>query len=63
MRGHPADAPVVVIILRFQRDTGHPHSHRDAAMRNYAGLLSQLGWEEAAIRSAIESALRESGLG
>jgi tetratricopeptide (TPR) repeat protein len=53
---------MVVIFLAFQRDTGHAHPHRDAALRNYANLLAQLGRDETAIRAAIESARREAGL-
>jgi hypothetical protein len=59
----PLTRRMVMIVLRFQRDTGHPHPHRDTAMQNYAILLSELGRDEAAIRSAIESAHREAGLG
>jgi hypothetical protein len=53
----------VVIFLKFQRDTGHAHPHRDAAIQNYAILLSEMGRDEASIRAAIESALHEAGLG
>jgi tetratricopeptide (TPR) repeat protein len=53
----------LVIFLMFQRDTGHAHPHRDAAIRNYSGLLSKMGHDEASIRTAIEDAVREAGLG
>jgi hypothetical protein len=53
----------LVIFLVFQRSTGHPHLHRDAAIRNYTRLLSEMGHDDAAIRAAIESAHREAGLG
>ena len=53
----------LVIFLTFQRDTGHAHPHRDAAIRNYTRLLSEMGRDKAAIRAAIESAHREAGLG
>jgi tetratricopeptide (TPR) repeat protein len=43
----------VVIFLDFQRTTGHPHPHRDAALRNYANLLRAMGKSEAEIRAAI----------
>jgi tetratricopeptide (TPR) repeat protein len=33
----------LVIFLAFQRDTGHAHPHRDAAIRNYTGLLGAMG--------------------
>jgi tetratricopeptide (TPR) repeat protein len=52
----------LVIFLRFERETGYPHPNRDAAIRNYEHLLSQMGRDEAAIRVAIESAHREAGL-
>ena len=53
----------LVIFLRFLRYTGHKHPHRDAAMRSYEGLLSELGCDEATIRATIESARREAGQG
>ncbi len=43
----------VVIFLDFERATGHPHPHRDAALRNYAGLLTAMGKTDAEIRAAI----------
>ena len=54
---------MVVILLAFQRDTGHAHPHRDKAINNYALLLSEMGRDEAAIRAAIKDAHREAGLG
>ena len=54
---------MVVIFLVFQRDTDHPHPHKDAGLRNYGNLLKELGHDEAAIRAAIEAAHREARLG
>jgi hypothetical protein len=39
----PLRRRMVAIFLAFQRDTGHVHPHRDAAIRNYAGLLAAMG--------------------
>jgi len=43
----------LAIFLAFQRDTGHAHPHRDAAIRNYAGLLTAMGRTEADIAAAL----------
>ena len=43
----------VEIFLDFQRKTGHPHPHRDAALRNHARLLGAMGTSEAEIRAAL----------
>ena len=53
----------VIILLIFQRDTGHAHPHRDTAINNYVGLLSKMDHDEAAIRTALADAQREAGLG
>ncbi len=50
-----------VIFLRFERQTGHTHPHRDAVVGNYAALLRQAGKSEAEIRSAIESLTDSAG--
>ena len=50
----------LVIFLKFQRDTGHPHPHRDVALGNYARLLDAMGHDEATIRARIESAAQEA---
>ena len=52
----------LVIFLMFQRDTGHPHPHRDAAINNYAILLEEMGRTEAEIAGALQAAMREAGL-
>ena len=51
-----------VILLAFQRTTGHKHPHAEAGVHNYRVLLSEMGWNEPAIHKAIESARREAGL-
>ena len=43
----------LVIFLAFQRDTGHAHPHRDAAIGNYAGLLRAMGKSEAEIDALL----------
>ena len=43
----------VAIFLDFERATGHPHPHRDAALNNYAVLLKAMGKTDAEIRAAI----------
>jgi hypothetical protein len=45
----------VEIFLDFQRKTRHAHPHREAALRNYAGLLKAMGRSEAEIRAALAS--------
>ena len=52
----------LVIFLMFQRDTGHPHPHRDTALNNYAVLLQEMGRTEAEIIGALQAAMREAGL-
>ena len=42
----------LAIFLAFQRDTGHAHPHRDAAIANYRGLLAAMGKTEAEIDAA-----------
>ena len=53
---------MVVIFLAFQRDTGHPHPHREAVIQNYTNLLSAMNRDDASIRVAIADAHREAGL-
>ena len=52
----------LVIFLAFQRDTGHAHQHRDAAIANYEGLLAAMGKDAAAIGAKIEAAIEQAGL-
>ncbi len=53
----------LLIFLTFERANGHAHPHRDAAIANYTILLAEMGHDEASIRSAIDTARREAGLG
>ena len=52
----------VVIFLKFQRATGHPHPHRDAALANHARLLRALGRDEASIAAEQQAMHQEAGL-
>jgi tetratricopeptide (TPR) repeat protein len=53
---------MVAILLAFQRDTGHVHPNRDAAIRNYAGVLAAMGRSEPEIVAALATVRREVGL-
>ncbi len=52
----------LAIFLAFQRDTGHAHPHRDAAIANYTGLLAAMGKTEAEIKATLVALAREAGL-
>jgi hypothetical protein len=52
----------LAIFLAFQRDTGHAHPHRDAAIRNYRALLAAMGKTEAEIAATLQALRRETGL-
>ena len=52
----------LAIFLAFQRDTGHAHPHRDAAIANYTGLLAAMGKTEADINATLAALAREAGL-
>ncbi len=52
----------VVIFLRFERDTGHPHPHRDAALNNYTRLLQRMGKSAAEIAAEVQAIRRDAGL-
>jgi tetratricopeptide (TPR) repeat protein len=52
----------LVIFLAFERDTGHAHPHRDAAIGNYAGLLAAMDKTEAEIAATIAELRREAKL-
>jgi Tetratricopeptide repeat len=47
----------LVILLDFQRATGHAHPNRDAGLANYASLLRAMGKGEAGTRATIEALL------
>jgi hypothetical protein len=55
MRRHPD-------ILAFQRDTGHAHPCRGAAIGNYTGLLKAMGQSEVRIATAVAALWRGVGL-
>ena len=52
----------LAIFLAFQRDTGHPHPHRDAAIGNYTTLLKAMGRSQTDIATAIATLYRDAGL-
>ena len=52
----------VIIFLRFQRDNGHPHPYRDAALNNYAMFLKEMGRSDAEIAAEHRAMMREAGL-
>ena len=52
----------VIIFLRFERDTGHPHPHRDAALNNYTRLLQRMGKSAAEIAAEVQAIRRDAGL-
>ena len=54
---------VLAILLAFQRDTGHAHPHRDAAIGNYAGLLAAMGRSAPEIEATLATLRREVGAG
>ncbi len=58
----PLMRPPVVIFLRFERDTGHPHPHRDAALNNYTRLLQRMGKSAAEIAAEVQAIRRDAGL-
>jgi tetratricopeptide (TPR) repeat protein len=49
----------LAIFIDFERENGHAHPHRDAAVRNYASLLAEIGKSEAEIRAALTSLMSE----
>ena len=52
----------LAIFLAFQRDTGHAHPHRDAAIGNYTALLAAMGRGKSDIAATIATLHREVGL-
>ena len=53
---------MVVIFLKFQHATGHPHPHRETVLANHARLLRALGGDEASIAAEQQAMHREAGL-
>ncbi len=58
----PLTRRATVIVLKFQRATGHPHPHRETALANHAHLLRELGRDEASIAAEQQAMHREAGL-
>ncbi len=58
----PLSRRMVLIFLKFQRATGHPHPHRDAALGNHAHILEALGRSQDAIIAEFRALLAEAGL-
>jgi hypothetical protein len=52
---------MLAIFIDFERKTGHPHPHRNSALRNYSGLLVAMGKSEAEIGAQIFSLMTEGG--
>jgi tetratricopeptide (TPR) repeat protein len=49
------------IFLEFRRKTGHPHPHVQAAIRNYAGLLAEMGYKEEEIDGRLKKMFEQMG--
>ena len=45
---------VLVIFLQFTRQTGHPHPHLNTAIKNYIGLLIQIGHDQSEISKRLK---------
>jgi hypothetical protein len=48
---------VVAILIDFERKTGHPHPHRNTVLRNYTGILAEMGKSDVEVGAAITSLL------
>jgi hypothetical protein len=53
---------VVVILLKFTRNTGHLHPHLKDAFRNYRGILEAMSLGEEEIAHRIAEVGKEAGL-
>jgi hypothetical protein len=53
----------LAIFIDFERKTGHPHGHRDAAIENYVNLLAEMGRSEAEIKAALAALTGEAASG
>ncbi len=62
VEAEPLMRRALAIVLVFQRDTGHAHPHRDAAIANYTRLLAAMGKTEADINATLVALAREAGL-
>ena len=54
---------MAVILLRFERETGHKHPYGDTSIGLYAQLLAAMGRDAASVDAALSAARREAGLG
>jgi len=54
---------VLPILLKFTRDTGHPHPHVQAAFGNYRELLGAMALAEEELGQRIVALGAEAGLG
>ncbi len=50
------------IFLNFTRQTGHSHPHLQAAFRNYASLLQEMGLSDAEVRQQLNDLRVEYGM-
>jgi hypothetical protein len=57
----PTMRRVVEIFAKFTRDTGHQHPHLQAASRNYAGLLQEMGRRPDQIRTMLNEIANRYG--
>ncbi len=46
---------IVLILLQFTRQTGHPHPHLEAVINNYTGLLVQMGYREDEVAARLKN--------
>jgi hypothetical protein len=53
----------LVILLKFTRDTGHPHPHLRAVFGNYRELLGAMAIAEDELGRRIVAVGAEAGLG
>ena len=52
----------LVILLKFTRETGHPHPHLRDALHNYFALLKEMSLGEEEIRKRIAQVGIDAGL-
>ena len=51
----------LVIFLQFTHRTGHPHPHLEAAIKNYSGLLMQMGHSRNEVNERLKRLKRQYG--
>jgi hypothetical protein len=54
----PLSWRMVSIFVGFGKATGHEHPHMQAALRNYIGILTQMGMSEQEAISKIQAKMR-----